>query len=454
MRQICFSIVIMALIAGCVAIDVPDVPDRYSADTLVQVEIGTTTREEMILLLGMPKHTGRNGQTFFYRWELSGEMAMVVVPVPLNAALLVFGSVSFESVRVDFDSSGVVSELTPRNETLSVPTELNKYIGYTMAFPKEDTEAKGFVANSNACTAYLYVNRVGGDEWTTAFPRYIKIDRQLVGNVGTNDWYYRQVISPGQHTIIILDREPQKVGRFYHSAFFLSLAADSKVLDSLTFDCVAGEIAFFEVRIGLFTSYPELKHIASVEGRKAVNKRRLLIAPEYDSPQSQSERPVATAEGILLQQKSQPEYLRVAILPFARPRTRGTNSQAEFDLENFSRDFVNRQSSLRLSSYDRELEVELASLWDGVVVRKVPRKFEVYAMADQLNADVALTYFFARRTADSYANDLYVVDAYVFDLEYERMYHGSGDERNYKEVIKRLFKQLIGDREHSTGKST
>ncbi len=93
-------------------------------------------------------------------------------------------------------------------------------------------------------------------------------------------------------------------------------------------------------------------------------------------------------------------------------------------------------------------------VWDGGVVRKVPRKSEVYAMADQLNADVALTYFFAPRTADFYASDLYVVDAYVFDLEYERMYHDSGDERNYKGVTERLFEQLIGDRNRSTSRVT
>ena len=49
---------------------------------------------------------------------------------------------------------------------------------------------------------------------------------------------------------------------------------------------------------------------------------------------------------------------------------------------------------------------------------------------------------------------MYLVDVYVFDLEYERMYHASGHERNYKGVTERLFEQLIGDRKRSAGKGT
>ena len=273
MRPVFLCIVVACVITGCVAIDRPA---RYSAEDLDQVEVGTTTREEVTLLMGMPKHTGHNGRTFFYRWELSGEIGVILAPVPVP---FLFASVSMESVRVDFDSSGVVNKLTPGKETISLPFEMNKYIGYTMAFPKEDKEAKLFVADPNGCTVYIYVNRVGGDNFTTIQMMYIKIDRQPVGNVGNNQWYYRQIVSPGQHTVIILGAEPIKVARFYDSPYSLQLAGKSEALDSLTFDCVAGEISFIEVLIGLLTRYPELKGVDSAEGRKAVNKGRLLLAP-------------------------------------------------------------------------------------------------------------------------------------------------------------------------------
>lgn len=274
MRPAFLCIVVAYVITGCVAIDRPA---RYSAEDLDRVEVGTTTREEVTLLMGMPKHTGQNGQIFFYRWELSRAVGMVPVPAPV---VFVFGSVSFESVRVDFDSSGVVSKFTRGTETLSVPFEMNKYIGYTMAFPKEDEEAKRFVGDSDACTVYFYVNRVGGDYFTTVQPMYIKIDRQPVGNVGNNDWYYRQIISPGQHTVVILAGEPEKVARFYDYLVTAGLSGNPAVMDSLTFDCVAGELYFFEVRIGLLTRYPDLRQVDSDEGREAVNKGSLLIAPQ------------------------------------------------------------------------------------------------------------------------------------------------------------------------------
>ena len=154
----------------------------------------------------------------------------------------------------------------------------------------------------------------------------------------------------------------------------------------------------------------------------------------------------------------QPDCLRVAILPFAA-RNPGWNSQAENDLVRFSKEFLGRKSRLKLtySYYEPELgggpALDPGSLWQGNI-QKQPRKPRVYAMANRLNADVALTFFHARRTADGYASDLYLVDVYVFDLQYKRMYHGSGDERHYKMAIENLFGQLIKDRKTSSGKGT
>ncbi len=271
MRPAFLCIVVACVITGCVAIDRPA---RYSAEDLDQVEVGTTTREEVTLLMGMPKHTGRNGQTFFYRWELSGEVGMVPFPVPF-----LFGSISFESVRVDFDSSGVVSKLTRGKETLSVPFEMVKYIGYTMAFPEEDKAAKRFLSDSDACTVYLYVNRIGGNAFTNVKPFYIEIDRQLVGDVGADHWYYRQMVLPGQHAVIVSER-PEKVARFSDYLVTAGLSENRKVWESLTLDCVAGELYFFEVRFAAISMGPRLRQVGSDEGREAVNKGRLLIAPQ------------------------------------------------------------------------------------------------------------------------------------------------------------------------------
>ena len=277
MRPTCLYIVVACVISGCVSIDVPD---RYSAETLDKVEVGATTREDVILLMGLPKHTGRNGQTFFYRWELSGEVGAVTsVPNPLFF-VFVYGSVSFESVRVDFDSSGVVSKLTRGEETLSVPFEMVKYIGYTMAFPEEDKEAKRFLSATDACTVYLYVNRIGGNAFTNVKPFFIEIDRQLVGDAGADHWYYRQIVLPGQHAVIVSEGRPKTVARFSSIFVAASVPPAHEVWESLTFDCVAGELYFFEVRFAAISMGPRLRQVGSDEGREAVNKGRLLIAPQ------------------------------------------------------------------------------------------------------------------------------------------------------------------------------
>ena len=275
MRPTFLFIVVACVITGCIGIDRPA---RYSAETLDQVEVGTTTREEVILLMGLPTHTGRNGQTFFYRWELSVQVALVPLFIPVGGPA-VFASASFESVRVDFDSSGVVSKLTRGEGTLIVPFEIVKYIGYTMAFPEEDKEAKRFLSDSDACTVYLYVNRIGGNAFTNVKPFYIEIDRQLVGDVGADHWYYRQMVLPGQHAVIVSER-PEKVARFSDYLVTAGLSENHKVWESLTFDCVAGELYFFEVRFAAISMGPRLRQVGSDEGREAVNKGRLLIAPQ------------------------------------------------------------------------------------------------------------------------------------------------------------------------------
>ena len=272
MRPTSLFIVVACVITGCIGIDRPA---RYSAETLDQVEVGTTTREEVILLMGLPKHTGRNGQTFFYRWELSGEVGMVPFPVPF-----LFGSISFESVRVDFDSSGVVSKLTRGKETLSVPFEMVKYIGYTLAFPEEDKEAKRFLSESDACTVYIYINRIGGNAFTNVKPFFLKIDRQLVGDAGADHWYYRQTVSPGQHAVIVSEERSKAVARFSDYLATAGFSGNHKVWESLTLDCVAGELYFFEVRFAAISMGPRLRQVGSDEGREAVNKGRLLIAPQ------------------------------------------------------------------------------------------------------------------------------------------------------------------------------
>jgi len=91
------------------------------------------------------------------------------------------------------------------------------------------------------------------------------------------------------------------------------------------------------------------------------------------------------------------------------------------------------------------------SIWKGGYVRKVPRESEIYALAENWDADVALTFFHRQRTGDPYASNLYLAEVYIFDLTHERVYHDSGDERSYKAVTEWLFEELVQDRDSYAG---
>jgi len=154
--------------------------------------------------------------------------------------------------------------------------------------------------------------------------------------------------------------------------------------------------------------------------------------------------------------QSRAQYLRVAVLPFGATNP-NSNNQAAADLKEFSREFINDHGDLtpvhvydwRRSGGDKIIAMD--SIWKGGYVRKVPRESEIYALAENWDADVALTFFHRQRTGDPYASNLYLAEVYIFDLTHERVYHDSGDERSYKAVTEWLFEELVQDRDSYAG---
>ena len=272
MRLICFFVIAAFAMTGCV---IPDITARHSAETLGRIEPGTTSREDVIFLIGLPKSTGQNGSVFFYRWELSG--AVLLIPAP--PIIFPVGYVSFQILRVDFDNRGIVSDVRSRQETLSAPFDFIKDAGYSLASEAEDRAAKRFLGAPDACTVYLYVRRLGGNFFTTISPFVIEIDRQLVGDVGADYWYYRRAISPGQHEVDLLRAQRHRVSRFEEYFVQPSFPLVRIVEDSLTFQCAAGGLYFFQVRIAVFSDHPSLRPVDPDEGREAISQGNLLIGP-------------------------------------------------------------------------------------------------------------------------------------------------------------------------------
>ncbi len=269
MRLTCVFVIAAFAMTGCVSLNITA---RHSAETLDRIEAGATSREDVIFLIGLPKSTGRNGSVFFYRWELSGAIALIPGP-PL------VGSVSFQILRVDFDNRGIVSNVRSRQETLSVPFDFIKDVGYSLASEAEDREAKRFLGSPDACTVYIYVRRLGGNAFTTIFPFVIEIDRQLVGDVGADYWYYRRAIVPGPHEVDLLRAQRHRVSRFEEYLVPPSAPLVRNLEDSLTFQCTAGGLYFFQVRIGVVSGHPSLRQIDPEEGREAIGQGNLLIGP-------------------------------------------------------------------------------------------------------------------------------------------------------------------------------
>lgn len=153
---------------------------------------------------------------------------------------------------------------------------------------------------------------------------------------------------------------------------------------------------------------------------------------------------------------SPPRYLRVAILP---PATRGGSGWTASEWTKFGRDFVNSKSDLTLAYYydaylsEMDLGIEPHEIWEGQV-HKMPRKSDVYALKENLDVDVALAFYLAPRVAGHYSRDRYNIEIYIFDLELERAYRGSSDELHYKQLMERLYDELMRGRQISRGKGT
>ena len=186
---------------------------------------------------------------------------------------------SFQILRVDFDNRGIVIDIRSRQETLSVPFDFIKDVGYSLASEAEDREAKRFLGNPDACTVYIYVRRLGGNYLSTAFPFVVEIDRRLVGDVGADYWYYRRAIVPGPHEVDLLRAQRHGVSRFEEYLVPPSAPLVRNVEDSLTFQCAAGGLYFFQVRIGVVSGHPSLRQIDPEEGREAIGQGNLLIGP-------------------------------------------------------------------------------------------------------------------------------------------------------------------------------
>ena len=269
MRTAVFPSLLAAMLAACVA---AEHPPRFDEQTVGQIETGKSTREDVLLTLGLPERTGQDGRTLYYQWIRS--VAVAIIPTPYGVPA--FGHISGEYLRVDFDAGGLVSNIVTREETLDIPFDITKATGYALALPEEDAAAKRFHADPLKCTIYLYVKRSGGDSFSSTTPAFLRIDRRHAGHVGGDSWYFRISLMPGMHTATILDARWDKVPRVAAPSWDLNNKAP-KIKEELTFRCSAGDVDFIEIGYPALANYPSLREVDSEEGRAAIREGKLLI---------------------------------------------------------------------------------------------------------------------------------------------------------------------------------
>jgi outer membrane protein assembly factor BamE (lipoprotein component of BamABCDE complex) len=258
--------------AGCAAVERPP---RIDDATRARIEVGTTTREEVLLTLGLPEATGRQGQSFFYQWERSVAIAIL----PAMYAVAAFGHADIEHLRIEFDDSGVVSDIAEGAYRVTIPFELSKAAAYMLATSEEDAEAKLFRTKRGACVVYLYVERSGSNAFSSIAAAYLQIDDRYAGDVGADGWFYRLVLLPGEHVVTVVDWKRPDIPRFDQPFLVVDEEATPEVKDTLTFVCNVGEATFIEIGYPAFARFPRLRSTAAVEAREAIANGQLVIGP-------------------------------------------------------------------------------------------------------------------------------------------------------------------------------
>ena len=253
------------LLGACVA---ANPPPRFDKEKIAQIKAGKSTRADVLLSLGLPKRTGPDGRIFYYTWLQSS----AVMIIPTTAGIFMYGSGTDAFLRIDFDPDGVVRNVAPGEQKLSIPADIHKADSYALGLPEEDAIAKRFQSVPDKCTIYLYVKR----GFSTTRPAYLQFDRRGMGIIGSDTWYFNIRVKPGFHTAVILDSEWEKTPRVVAPIWKLN-REPPRIKEELTFRCNAGDVQFVEIGYGVMASSPGLRRVEPEDGRAAVRKGKLLI---------------------------------------------------------------------------------------------------------------------------------------------------------------------------------
>ncbi len=266
-------IVFTLLLGGCVPIPLalPADEEPFKEKVIGRIQVGETSRDEVIEMLGEPKAFLMDPEIHYYAEShfkgFVGVLILVVAPGEAGAVPLGDGGLTTRALAIQFDETGIVSSVDrlpagPCKSTIPclgyayLKRNDKTYELFLFAPKKDDAAAKQFHPKRDSCSVYLFA-KLGGPfrsrprlKVTLGSPPF---PTRLLYSGGYQLWH----LSPGQHRIYI--------------------GALRRVRIELR--CDAGEVKYLEFRksLGFFTGYvAEFQFLDAKVGKEQVHQRNLI----------------------------------------------------------------------------------------------------------------------------------------------------------------------------------
>lgn len=241
----------MLVLGGCVPF--PRFVEEPYTDEVPGLELGLTTKKDVLELLGEPGATFAGGSEYVYT-EFQEQVTLIGPDITIGESHYLVLSFSedgvlsnyfIESSAPDFHGcidAGWCADFQDRVQRL--------------ADAEQDAAVKQFKTSEDQCVIYTY----GFFGSVVA----VNIDGEDKGAIFGKKYFQCWSIEPGSHEIALTLQPGVK------ETWAL------KDLPSMSFDCVAGELVFIHLRRGWWTNVFE--QVDPSEGRNEILERRLVIS--------------------------------------------------------------------------------------------------------------------------------------------------------------------------------
>ena len=241
----------LMMMAGCIVIPVPTGEKPYYAGAIPSLEVGVTSKSEVLREFGVPDVTyHRDSELIYITTEESWKVLFISEGYTgLDTFYKRFVlSLSFDTKDVlsefEFDTAGDdFGDCTSHGICLG---KTNAVMRYTDSVT--ESAAKGFKPNKDQCSIYLH-----GPGNKKAYE--VSLNGKIPVNIFSTGAFIHWITKPGPQSLVI----------FPEPAY-------------LDFDCKAGEIAFVHFDLKRFGP-SRLRLESNTTGREHVSHRRLVLLP-------------------------------------------------------------------------------------------------------------------------------------------------------------------------------